>query len=58
MEFKTRFNVNLIAGKIADELIIDNDNDWNGDKARVNKRHKLVKSRFRDYDKRNKNKNI
>jgi hypothetical protein len=58
MKFKTRLDVNLIAGEIADRLIIDNDNSWNGDKTRANKRHELVKSRFRDYDGRSKNVNI
>jgi hypothetical protein len=58
MEFKTRLDVNLIVGEMADRLIIDNDNGWNGDKTRANERHELAKSRFRDYDKRSKNVNI
>jgi hypothetical protein len=58
MEFKTRFDVNLIAGKVIDGLIIDNDNNWNDNKTRANERHELIKSRFKDYGGRNKNKNI
>jgi hypothetical protein len=58
MKFKTRFDINLIAGEIADGLIIDNDNGWNDNKMRANERHELAKSRFRNYNKRNKNINI
>jgi hypothetical protein len=58
MEFKTRFNVNLIAGEVTDRLIINNDNGWNGDKTRASKKHKLTKLRFRNYNRRNKDVNI
>jgi hypothetical protein len=58
MEFKTSFDVNLIAGKITDKLIIDNNNGWNGDKTRVSERYELAKSRFKNYNERSKNVNI
>jgi hypothetical protein len=58
MKFKTRFDVNLIVGEVVDRLIVDNDNGWNDDKARASEKYELVKSRFRDYDGRNKNINI
>jgi hypothetical protein len=58
MEFKMLFDVNLIAGEIIDKLIIDNDNSWNGDKTRVSKKYELIKSRFRDYDRRSESVNI
>jgi hypothetical protein len=58
MKFKTRFNVNLIAGKIIDGLIIDNDNGWNGDKTRANERHELAKLYFKNYDERSEDVNI
>jgi hypothetical protein len=48
----------LIIEEIVNKLIIDNDNSWNGDKTRANERHELAKSRFRDYDERNKDINI
>jgi hypothetical protein len=43
---------------MVDGLIIDNDNDWNVDKARANKRYEFVKSRFRNYNRRSENINI
>jgi hypothetical protein len=58
MEFKTRLDANLIAGEMADKLIVDNDNDWNGDKARASEKHELAKSHFRNHDRRNKGINI
>jgi hypothetical protein len=58
MEFKTRFDVNLIAGEIIDRLIIDNDNNWNDNKTRANERHELAKLHFRDFDERSENVNI
>jgi hypothetical protein len=58
MEFKTRLDVNLIIGEITDRLIIDNDNNWNGDKTRASEKHELIKSRFKNYDGRSENINI
>jgi hypothetical protein len=58
IEFKTRFNANLIAGEMTDKLIIDNDNNQNGNKTRANEKHELAKPYFRDYNKRNKDINI
>jgi hypothetical protein len=58
MEFKTRLNVNLIAGEMTDRLIVDNDDGWNGNKTRANERHELIKSRFKDYDKHSEGVNI
>jgi hypothetical protein len=58
MKFKTRLNVNLIAGKIIDRLIIDNNNNWNDNKTRANEKYELAKSRFRNYNRRSKNVNI
>jgi hypothetical protein len=43
---------------MADKLIIDNDNSWNDNKTCANEKHELAKSCFRNYNKRNKNKNI
>jgi hypothetical protein len=41
-----------------DELIIDNDNDWNGNKTRTSEKHELVKPRFKNYNKRSKDVNV
>jgi hypothetical protein len=41
-----------------DRLIIDNDNNWNGDKTRVSEKHELAKSRFRNYSGRSEGINI
>jgi hypothetical protein len=58
MEFKTRFDINLIVGEMTDRLIIDNNDNWNGDKTRVSERYELVKLRFRNYSERDENVNI
>jgi hypothetical protein len=58
MEFKTRLNVNLIAGEITDRLIIDNDNNWNDNKTRASEKHELIKSRFKNYNRYSEDVNI
>jgi hypothetical protein len=58
MKFKTRFNVNLIAEEIIDKLIIDNNNSWNNNKTRANEKYELIKSRFKDYNRRSEGVNI
>jgi hypothetical protein len=58
IKFKTHFDANLIAEEMVDKLLIDNNDNWNDNKTRVNEKYELAKSRFRNYNKRNKNVNI
>jgi hypothetical protein len=58
MEFKTHFDANLIAEEMADKLIIDNDNGWNGNKTRASEKHELAKSRFKNHNRRSEDVNI